>query len=156
MSRTKRLTEIEKMQIVREAAEGYAGMVLAGRRGMTLVFVDRVEVTNADYAAFLATDAAREHSHCHPDEGPDKDHPPAKATAAELTIGAIADPFARELFSARNRGDPFVASLAGDDEAGVEHVAPLFDAIEGGGDEERQENADHDEGSRLFIEKNLQ
>ena len=40
---------------VREAAEGYAGMVLAGRRGMTLVFVDRLEVTNADYAAFLQT-----------------------------------------------------------------------------------------------------
>ena len=58
--------------------------------------IDLHEVTNADYAAFLATDAAREHSHCHPDEGPDKDHTPAKATAAELTIGAIADPFGAE------------------------------------------------------------
>jgi len=55
--------------------------------------IDVHEVTNADYAVFLASDGAKAHSHCHADEPPGKDHTPAKATAAEVTIGAVPDPF---------------------------------------------------------------
>lgn len=56
-------------------------------------WIDRTEVTNAAYAAFLASPAAREHTHCHPEEPTFKDHTPAAPTAEELAWGAVADPF---------------------------------------------------------------
>ena len=37
-------------------------------------WIDRLQVTAAEYDAFAASDAAREHVHCHPQEPPDKLH----------------------------------------------------------------------------------
>ena len=39
-------------------------------------FIDRVEVTNAQYRRFLDAPAARSHARCHPDEPAGKDHTP--------------------------------------------------------------------------------
>jgi formylglycine-generating enzyme required for sulfatase activity len=55
--------------------------------------LDRHEVTNADYAKFLASPDCTEHTFCHADEPDRKDHRPAKANGDERTWGATAAPF---------------------------------------------------------------
>lgn len=55
--------------------------------------IDRTEVTNAAYALFLASEAARTHSGCHPDEPLRKDHTPSRPTPQERLWGAVEDPF---------------------------------------------------------------
>jgi formylglycine-generating enzyme required for sulfatase activity len=58
--------------------------------------IDAHEVTNAAYAGFLASAAAKEHTHCHADEPPGKDHTPASPSEDELGQGAVVDPFGGE------------------------------------------------------------
>ncbi len=59
-------------------------------------WIDRTEVTNRAYAAFLASRAAKEHTVCHPNEPPHKDHTPAFPTPQEWDWGAVHDPFRGE------------------------------------------------------------
>ncbi|RMG07119.1 MAG: formylglycine-generating enzyme family protein [Planctomycetota bacterium] len=57
------------------------------------VDIDRTEVTNAAYARFLASPAAKNHRLCHSEEPPDKDHTPGRPDERELAWGAVREPF---------------------------------------------------------------
>jgi gamma-glutamyl hercynylcysteine S-oxide synthase len=55
--------------------------------------LDVHEVTNRDYARFLDSDAAREHTFCYPSEPRGKKHKPGTPTPEEREWGAVPDPF---------------------------------------------------------------
>lgn len=58
--------------------------------------IDVKEVTNAAYAAFLASPDSKEHVFCHVDEPPNKNHTPGKASPKERGFGSVAEPFTAE------------------------------------------------------------
>jgi len=58
--------------------------------------IDVYEVTNAQYALFLGSEQAQDHSSCHPDEPSDKDHTPSAPSAQERSWGAVPDAFTGE------------------------------------------------------------